>query len=165
LVLGRLPAQDRRVGPVEIYDDGRYLTLTGERFGNAPSTINARQAAIDAVHAHVFRERIARRKARPRTSAISPTNVCANDGELLERARSARSGEKFRRLYNQGAWQADYSSQSEADLWLLGRLLWWCGGDAARADALFRASALFRPKWLRSDYQQRTLARALEAQI
>jgi putative DNA primase/helicase len=164
LALGYLPAQDRRVGPIEIYDAGRYLTLTGRRFGNTPPTINARQAAVDAIHAHVFRDRIARRReARIRQLVRNARSVCEGDARLLERARRARNGDKFVRLFDCGAWQADYPSQSEADLWLLGQLLWWCGGDVGRTDALFRSSALYREKWNRPDYRQRTLSRALEA--
>jgi putative DNA primase/helicase len=63
-------------------------------------------------------------------------------------------------------WRGDhrgYLSPSDADLALLGILLFWCGGDAARAEALFGQSALGRrAKWRsRSDYRQRTIVRAL----
>ncbi|MDP9352758.1 MAG: hypothetical protein M3P51_14640, partial [Chloroflexota bacterium] len=34
-------------------------------------------------------------------------------------------------------------------------------GDPQRLDRLFRKSGLYRPKWERRDYRERTLARAL----
>ncbi|MDR1014933.1 MAG: hypothetical protein LBL86_08175 [Coriobacteriales bacterium] len=47
-----------------------------------------------------------------------------------------------------GQWQhANYGSQSEADLALVTRLLYWSGGDMMQADRLFRTSGLMRPKW------------------
>jgi primase-polymerase (primpol)-like protein len=72
---------------------------------------------------------------------------------------SARNGERFRRL-----WEGDvseYGSQSEADCALASHLAYWTGGDEARIDALFRRSALYREKWNRDDYRQRTIKRVL----
>jgi hypothetical protein len=40
-------------------------------------------------------------------------------------------------------------------------LAFWTGGDAARIDALFRQSGLYREKWDRDDYRNRTIAEAL----
>ena len=52
------------------------------------------------------------------------------------------------------------SDPSRADLALCSRLARHTG-DAAQVDRLFRRSGLYRPKWERSDYRERTLARAL----
>ncbi|MER3407664.1 MAG: hypothetical protein C4292_02435, partial [Nitrososphaera sp.] len=67
------------------------------------------------------------------------------DHELLERMFASKAGGDIRRLWD-GDW-GGYPSQSEGDLALISHLLWWCGGDTARADALFRQSGLYRPKW------------------
>src|SRR5262249_4774716 len=54
----------------------------------------------------------------------------------------------FSRLFDRGDWAGcGYGSPSEADLALASLLAFWTGGDAARVDRLFRASALSRPKW------------------
>jgi hypothetical protein len=37
----------------------------------------------------------------------------------------------------------------------------WTGGDATRIDALFRRSGLYREKWNRKDYRNRTITEAL----
>jgi primase-polymerase (primpol)-like protein len=50
-VRGTLPPGGNRRGPVEMYAAGRFLTITGERFADAPSVVAADQAGIEAVHA------------------------------------------------------------------------------------------------------------------
>jgi hypothetical protein len=40
-------------------------------------------------------------------------------------------------------------------------LAFWTGGDAARIDTLFRQSGLYRKKWDRNDYRNRTIREAL----
>jgi putative DNA primase/helicase len=78
-----------------------------------------------------------------------------DDAEVIRRAGAARNGEKFRRL-----WSGDhsaYKSRSETDLALCGLIAFWVGPDSDRIDQLYRASGLYRPKWERDDYRQRTL--------
>jgi primase-polymerase (primpol)-like protein len=41
-------------------------------------------------------------------------------------------------------------------------LAFWTGGDAARIDSLFRRSGLYRKKWDRNDYCNRTVGQALK---
>lgn len=92
---------------------------------------------------------------RPRHRATT-----ASDTALLDRARRARNGALFAALWA-GEWRGRYGSQSEADLALCSLLAFWCDSDAARVDALFRQSALYRAKWGdRTDYRQWTLDRA-----
>lgn len=40
-------------------------------------------------------------------------------------------------------------------------LAFWCQGNADRIDQLFRRSRLYRRKWDRRDYRERTIARAI----
>ena len=82
-----------------------------------------------------------------------------SDTEVIQRALSASNGERFSRL-----WAGDvsgYGCHSEADLALCGMLAFWTGGDATRIDSLFRQSGLYRKKWDRKDYRNRTIAEAL----
>lgn len=84
-----------------------------------------------------------------------------DDAELIDRAHKAANGGKFSRLWA-GDWEgAGYPSQSEADLALAEILAFWTGGDPERIDRLFRQSGLYRDKWARPDYRDRTIARAL----
>jgi putative DNA primase/helicase len=157
-LFGKLPPQDRRIGDIEVYETGRFLSVTGQHLAGTPLTVNERQAALDAFHAEVFAERIARHNRVQPPQITSPVSV--SDVELLDRARRARNGERFSRLYDLGQWQADFPSQSEADLWLLARLMFWTKGDEARVDRLFRGSKLMRDKWNIESYYAPTMERA-----
>jgi hypothetical protein len=66
---------------------------------------------------------------------------------LLAKARSARNGEKFRALFEEGDLLAYGGDDSAADLALCNLLAFWSGGDRERMDRLFRRSALMRTKW------------------
>jgi len=51
---GELDSDGNKAGDVEVYCDGRYLTLTGHHLPGTPRTVEPRQAEIDAVHALHF---------------------------------------------------------------------------------------------------------------
>jgi hypothetical protein len=150
-----LPPGGNRKGNFEVYDRGRYLTVTGHVLEGEPRTIEHRQAELDQVHANVFGS------SAPQVLPIrngAPQRF--TDEEIVERASAAANGEKFRRLWHGDT--AGYSTPSEADLALCSTLAFWTGPDPARMDALFRQSGLVREKWLnREDYRRRTIAKAL----
>jgi len=156
LLLGDLPEGRRRKGRVEVYGPGspRYFTCTGQHLPGTPLTVNPRTEALASVHARLIGTEAPQADAPPR-----PTEPLAlDDEELLVKARSARNGADFSRL-----WEGGYPEDDSAgDLALCSHLGFWCGGDAARVDALFRRSGRYRPKWERADYRERTIAKALE---
>lgn len=95
-----------------------------------------------------------------------------SDGEILKRMYDSQGGDRKRRLYEGdssmwGSHDADYPSQSEADMAFAHTLAFWTGKDPDRMDALFRTSGLMRPKWDGQHYSSGatygavTLARAL----
>jgi hypothetical protein len=63
-------------------------------------------------------------------------------------------------LWN-GQWEGDYPSQSEADLALCCLLAFWTAKDRARMDGLFRRSGMMRKKWLREQYREETMTKAI----
>lgn len=148
---GELPEGSRRRGSVEMYDTGRFFTMTGDRLFATPSTVCTRPRALRSVHqTHVAADEQRASEAptdAAREARTTPTVASSlpSDEVLLERARSAENGEKFRRL-----WAGDtggYDSHSEADMALCCLLAFWTAGDASRIDRLFRQSGLMRPKW------------------
>jgi putative DNA primase/helicase len=155
---GKLPPGRRRKDHFEIYNTARYVTVTGQRVEGTPPTVEDRGEAIAAVHRQVFGE--PKPKAECRGPAPS-SRLDLDDRELIRRACEAQiSGPKFRRL-----WQGDlggHGSHSEADLALCNYLAFWAQGDPEWIDALFRQSGLFRSKWQRDDYRERTIAKALD---
>ncbi len=159
---GQLPPGRRRQGDIEIYESGRYLTITGRHLAGTPSTIEERTAELAPLHARLFGVGTACEPNRRQRIA----SVQADDGELLARAMTSRDGDAFRRL-----WEGDISitggDHSAADLALCNRLAFWTDRDPERVDTLFRKSGLFRPKWDQRHfadgrtYGQATIAKAI----
>jgi putative DNA primase/helicase len=152
IVRAKLAGTRNRKGPVELYDRGRYLAMTGELLVGLPHSPMPRQAELDQLCVRLF---------PPPRSAVQVTfrpSVPADDRELLERAFSAKNGTEFSRLWNGDT--SKYDSRSEADLALCSHLAYWTGGDPAWIDSLFRRSRLMRDKWLRDDYRERTITKA-----
>lgn len=183
--LGFVPAVGNRgdvddgAGHLEMYDSGRYLTVTGQRVDGSPEDVRQVSDEIANIHAEHIAESEPDREApkpvgdggvqadspgaNPGVDAGKPGSTDAasdlSDDELLEKAKNAENSDKFRRL-----WIGDtsgYPSHSEADLALAGLLAFWTGGDRQRIDRLFRQSDLYREKWNRDDYRERTIAKAL----
>ncbi|MCX6378997.1 MAG: hypothetical protein NT023_05890 [Armatimonadetes bacterium] len=142
-VMGSKPAGRCKDDPrgVEIYNAGRYLTITGHALLDSP--IRNAQDDLNQLHAWLFPE-----KQKPATAPRAPqTPSNLNDRDLIEKATQAKNGSRFANLWR-GNWQAEgYGSQSNADEALCYLLSFWTGGDASRIDALFRQSGLMRDKW------------------
>ncbi|GIV61538.1 MAG: hypothetical protein KatS3mg044_0404 [Rhodothermaceae bacterium] len=143
---GEKPERGRKGGHFEIYGAGRYLTITGHRLEGAPADVQ--DVARHRLEAYVHR-------------------YVEGDEDLLKQARQAENGERFAALFDRGDWQGcGYPSQSEADLALCSMLAFWCRGDAARIDRLFRRSRLMRDKWDErrgsTTYGEQTIEKALE---
>src|SRR5215218_2884528 len=157
LVRGQLPDGRSRKGKVEIYTHERYFTMTGRHLQGTPHKIETREEQLLALRRRVL-------GVLPSVNGhISPRPEIGNelsDQEIIRRAAEAENGEKFRRL-----WTGDtsgYASASEADQALCSRLAFWTGPDADRIDSLFRKSGLYRDKWEREDYRNRTISKALD---
>jgi putative DNA primase/helicase len=157
----KLPHKDRKIGNFECYGSGRYLSVTGNHLPGTPTTVEHRQAEMDAVHTEVFVERNQRRTQGLAPKPAVPVNL--NDEALLQRAFSSKHGDELQRLYSGDI--SSYPSHSEADLSLCNRLAFWTGGDLERIDRLFRASGLYRLKWDEKrgalTYGQMAIAKAL----
>jgi hypothetical protein len=83
---------------------------------------------------------------RPSLQTTEPTHSQLTDDQLIERASTAKHGDRFVRLFVNGD-TSGYKSPSEADEALTNDLGYWTDYDRDRMDTLFRRSALFRKKW------------------
>ena len=84
------------------------------------------------------------------------------DDEVIERALATPQAEKFIRLVRGDL--SDYGGDhSRADQALVSILAYWCQGDLAQVDRLFRQSGLMRPKWDVASYRRATLAKAVQS--
>jgi hypothetical protein len=159
-VRATLPEGRNRRGRFEAYDRGRYFTVTGKHMAGTPQAIEGRQEELQGILRRMFEEEVPKGKGYTEPMAAPvPVNNDLSDGEVIQKDLAASNREGFSRLWNGDADQ--YGSHSEADLALCGMLAFWTGGDAARIDALFRRSGLYREKWDRKDYRNRTITEAL----
>ncbi len=130
--------------------------MTGSRLDGSPERLLKRHKALKRLHAELF--------PAPAPSTSTPSTkgkpIDLPDDEIIRRAERAKNSDKFKRLWNGDT--SGYGSLSEADLALCGMLAFWCQGDAARIDRLFRKSGLMRAKWARQDYSERAIAKAVE---
>ena len=138
-------------GHVEVYDNGRYLTVTGHAVEESPATIEQVNNEIESIHEEYIRDETAKVGADGGVQADSPGSnpgentlgsVDLTDETLLEKAKSAQNGDDFKRLWDGST--AGYASHSEARLALLNHLAFWTGGDDSRMLALFKKSDLYR---------------------
>lgn len=151
IVRGKLSASGRKNSKtgVEMYQSGRYFTMTGNKLPGTPSAIAHDKTDVLAyvqskyiAVQHMIEKKVRERKRSP---------VILSDETILQKARSAQNGEEFTALWD-GRWEIKYSSQSEADLALCMHLAFWTGKNTEQMDRLFRQSALFRSKWDKPHY-------------
>lgn len=116
--------------------------------------IKARQNELDALYSELFRPPAEQPRQHP--SVV----VDLDDADLIEKALNANDGGKFRRLWDGDIteWNNDDSAADQA---LCNKLAFWTGRDASRMDRLFRQSGLYRQKWERVDYRERTITKAI----
>lgn len=149
---------------LEMYQTGRYFTVTGNRFNDMP-TVEEREANAEAVYNCYFADSQPIVQPMPYNNsctAVTPLNL--NDSEIIEKARASKNGADFSRLYN-GNTSAYNNDESRADLALCNILAYWCRKDPQQIDRIFRSSNLMRDKWDRktgnSTYGQITIEEAI----
>ena len=142
----------------EVYDHARFFTITGAHVPGTPRTVNDCQEPLNALCQRLW----PLEPKRPARKRVATTAVDADDETLIRLASEAKNGSKFRQL-----WAGDTSGHGDddsvADLALCNLLAFWTGRDADRMDRLFRWSGLYREKWEREDYRQRTIQKAIDS--
>jgi putative DNA primase/helicase len=141
---------------------GRYFAITGHGHGDP-------NVDISALIAEWFPARTPTRPSlsfadRPAFIREGDTRGTENievktDDQVLTLAATAINRDKFLKLFRGDL--SDYGDDhSRADQALVNILLYWCHGDTAQADRLFRQSALMRDKWDSESYRRSTLSKA-----
>src|SRR5215208_5152264 len=159
LIRATLPEGRNRKGRFEAYDKGRYFTVSGKHLAGTPQTIEEHQEEIQDVVRRMFGQASANDRREPVAVREQLENGLSDD-DVIGKALAASNGERFSRLWTGST--DEYGSSSEADLALCGMLAFWTGPDPDRIARLIRQSGLYRKKWERKDYRERTIARALE---
>ena len=90
-----------------------------------------------------------------------PTAQDAKADKIIKELRNQKNGDKFSDLFDNGL--IDGKSHSEADAALCALVAFRTGDDPKMIDRIFRKSALYREKWEREDYREKTIARGIAA--
>ncbi len=135
-----LPPNGRKRGDFEIYDGGRFLTVTGHQLDGTPDTVNECEAGISDFYGKYI-------KSSKTGSSDPPTTSCASflldDDKLLQIAMNAKNGAKFKRL-----WDGEtVKGLSEDDAALCFMLAFWTRKNPELMERLLRKSKRERAKW------------------
>jgi hypothetical protein len=141
-------------GAFEFYDRSRFLTVTGQHLEGTPLTVEHRQEALDRVYERLFPE-------KPGANGhTAPADSGLTAWEVIALASKARNGAKFQALMR-GDTSGHGGDDSAADLALCSIVAFYAR-DPGVIDQVVRQSGLYREKWDRPDYRDRTIERALE---
>ena len=137
---------------VEIYDRKRYFTLTGNHLQSTPKTIEKRQQQLEDLEKRLW-------PAPKQPAQQLNGNHNLSDDEIIELCR--KNNPKFDAL-----WRGDVSAygddDSSADMALCNILALYTK-SSSQIDRIFRQSRLYRDKWERKDYRERTIEKALSS--
>jgi putative DNA primase/helicase len=172
LARAKLPGVGHKKPWIEMYDCGRYFTVTGQHIKDTPLTIEDAQDAVSTLYEDIWGTTPTPRHShvsRPSSNGqrVSPP---LTDEQLLTLARQASNGAKFVRL-----WAGDTSAyaftnrdgsqnegRSEAEQALCACLGFY-SQDEEQIDRLIRQSGLHRDKWdARGDYRNATIRHGID---
>ena len=137
---------------VEMYSGGRFAAMTGHPL--------IERDPEECEHAlwYVF-EHYKTAPLLPAPDTLPAAPVTHREDDWIIRHASARDRSKFSSLFG-GDWSG-FGSRSEADMALCCLLAFWTDKDPAAMDRIFRRSGLYRAKWERPDYRDRTIKNAI----
>ena len=160
---GELPPRGRRRGNVEIYDTGRFFTMTGKHIGGYNGISEDEYGQLNFLHNKYIASH------EKETKQLNTSTGFGNDlsvEQIIDIAKKSKNSLRFTTLY-EGDWTQFYDSQSEADMALANDLAFWTARDPKKMDDIFRKSNLYRDKWdeQRGDYTygDMTVNRAIES--
>lgn len=166
---GKLPEGRRRKGNVEMYENGRFFTFTGDSINCVP--IQERTSEIIPLWEKYVDDG---KEIKPlkKFEEIEKPGFEMDDEELIKKILKSSQGAKFQTLFD-----GDYSSyvnqytgepdHSSADHALCSILAFWTGNNIEQMDRIFRNSGLMRDKWDEfrgaQKYGEKTLLRAISS--
>lgn len=162
---GELPTGARRRNgvAVEMYDKGRFFTMTGKVIKNLP--INERTEEVKPLwekYLNVVDEKYQEKMTgiiinddnsvvfggadRIEQTVLTRERTMLDDDELISKIRGSQNGMDFIELFN-GDMSRYGNDHSAADMALCKILAFWTGCNKDQMDRLFRRSGLMRDKW------------------
>lgn len=150
---GKVPGERKRYKNLEIYDRDRFFTITGNilKDKDRSKIVNINQELLPLYKTYMPRidygeSKVGRINLSP--SSLADKNRFSQDdilNILFNRRYFNYSGVELRQIYN-GNYQNYFNSRSEADFFMLGRLLYYTA-DVEKSISLMENSGLKRNKW------------------
>lgn len=152
---------------IEMYQQGRYFTVTGNRFNDNDIASREHHAAL-IYKAYMDTGQDGQKTLSGQSEPTKPKtkSLTLTDRDIIDKAMNSASGMKFARLFNGDT--SDYDNDdSRADMAFCLMLAFWCQKDTSMMDRIFRQSKLMRDKWDRKQsgttYGAITLNKAVES--
>ena len=147
---------------IEIYDSGRYFTVTGNEYGGQIKPLNERTEQARQVIAKYFTQQAPAKKQEAQTQ-ITYNRPDESDSELWAKLFNMPNGARVKKLYEGDI--SDYDNDdSSADMALCVDLAYITNNNPERIERMFYQTVLAnRDKWRnRPDYRLRTIENAIE---
>lgn len=130
---------DKNKGDLEVYDDKRIMSLTGDMYSKGNMLTRAGSAATVYLRQELGERRnVANNGAKPRPTG----SLNLSDSELIRWIQGSKQGSKFNDLYNG---RGVSGNRSDDDAKLAHLLLYFNGGDKEQAFRIMRESGAYRP--------------------
>lgn len=155
-IFGKTDGMDLRTfskgGDLEFYQKEQFIAMTGD--GAKPKDlVNFDTCGMKPYLESKCEKRIEWKGVCKGENGLSSMS----DKDVVEKAREAKNGDKFKRLY---AGEDLQNNHSNSDMSLMNILAYWCNGDKEQMLRIFATSGLFRPN-KSADYYEHTAIKAL----
>ncbi|XJS10471.1 hypothetical protein ACF3NG_10105 [Aerococcaceae bacterium WGS1372] len=150
IMRGELPLGGRHKGDVEMYDTGRFFTITGDQFGDYEN-INNGTELIKPLHEKYLGSNDGVQGDYTDFEKIPSFGNGLSEDEVILALNKDPQSVIWLGLFFTGDYKAaGYSSRSEAELAFVGKLGFYSDYDKNMMDNIFKQSALCDEKWERA---------------
>ena len=161
IVKGKIPGNRRRKGNIEMYDSGRFFTMTGKTIGKYKDVTEVSKQVFKTIYDKYLPDNTVQ---YPTTNNYQQNIHNLSEIDVINEIYKSKQAKLFDDLMK-GNYEPYYTSHSEADMALANILAFWCAKDYSQMDSIFRQSNLYRDKWdekrKNSTYGEQTLFKAI----
>ena len=155
-IFGKTDGMDLRTfskgGDLELYQKEQFIAMTGDG-AKTKDLVNFDTCGMKPYLESKCEKRIEWKGVCKGENGLSSMS----DKDVVEKAREAKNGDKFKRLY---AGEDLQNNHSNSDMSLMNILAYWCNGDKEQMLRIFATSGLFRSN-KSADYYEHTAIKAL----
>lgn len=161
IVKGKIPGSRRRKANIEMYDSGRFFTMTGKTIGKYKDVTEVSEQVFKTIYEKYLPDNTVK---YPTTNNYQQNIHNLSEIDVINEIYKSKQAKLFDDLMK-GNYEPYYTSHSEADMALANILAFWCARDYSQMDSIFRQSNLYRDKWdekrKNSTYGEQTLFKAI----